>query len=48
VAITALLASFSEAAGEFAYVREGSMLAAGLDRKIGLTDANDALRAGGS
>src|SRR2546425_12634983 len=43
VAITALLASFCEAAGEFAYVRRGSMRPAGLDRKVGPADADHAL-----
>src|SRR6267378_88825 len=47
VAITALLASFGEAAGEFAYVRGGSMRPAGLDRKVGPPDANHALGVGG-
>jgi hypothetical protein len=38
MAIRPSLASFQEAAGEFAYVRAGSMRQAGLDRKI--TSAN--------
>src|SRR3989442_2521982 len=46
VAITALLASFEEAAGEFAYVRVGSMGPAGLDRKIAPADTNHALGVG--
>src|SRR2546426_12831588 len=41
VAITALLAS-CEAAGEFAYVRVGSMVPAGLDRKVAAPDADHA------
>ena len=44
----ALLASFEEAAGEFAYVRRGSMRVAGLDRKVAPPDADHALRARGS
>src|SRR6266550_3740459 len=43
VAITALLASFEEAAGEFAYVRIRSMRPAGLDRKVAPADADHAL-----
>src|SRR6266566_9213686 len=46
VAITALLAS-CEAAGEFAYVRVGSMGSAGLDRKVGPADADHSLGIGG-
>src|SRR5574341_1410764 len=46
VAITALLASFDEAAGEFAYVRAGSMRPAGLDRKVAAADADRALGVG--
>src|SRR2546422_4800477 len=46
VAITALLAS-REAAGEFAYVRDGSMGSAGLDRKVGPADADHAFGVGG-
>src|SRR5256714_8245932 len=46
VAITALLASFEEAAGEFAYVRVGSMGPAGLDRKIAPADTDHALGVG--
>src|SRR6266850_2404020 len=47
VAITALLAS-CEAAGEFAYVRVGSMRPAGLDRKVAPPDADHAFGVGGS
>src|SRR5437773_11035254 len=47
VAITALLASSCEAAGEFAYVRVGSMGSAGLDRKVGPADADHAFGLGG-
>jgi hypothetical protein len=47
VAITALLASFDEAAGEFAYVRVGSMGPAGLDRKVAPADADHAFGMGG-
>src|SRR6266516_6073623 len=43
----ALLASFEEAAGEFAYVRRGSMRLARLDRKVAPPDADHALRAPG-
>src|SRR6266566_2505967 len=43
VAITALLASFEEAAGEFAYVRIGSMRPAGLDRKVAPPNTDHAL-----
>src|SRR5437879_5941061 len=43
VAITALLASSCEAAGEFAYVRIGSTRPAGLDRKVAPADADHAL-----
>src|SRR5437016_901591 len=43
----ALLASFEEAAGEFAYVRRGSMRLARLDRKVAPPDADHALRARG-
>src|SRR6266566_10064926 len=43
----ALLASFEEAAGEFAYVRGGSMLLAGLDRKVAPADADHALGTAG-
>src|SRR6266581_7276769 len=43
VAITALLASFEEAAGEFAYVRIGSMRPPRLDRKVAPPDADHAL-----
>src|SRR5216117_1009440 len=43
VAITALLASFEEAAGEFAYVRIGSMRPPRLYRKVAPPDADDAL-----
>src|SRR5438132_655707 len=43
VAITALLASFEEAAGEFAYVRIGSMWPPRLDRKVAPADADHAL-----
>src|SRR2546426_1410583 len=46
VAITALLAS-CEAAGEFAYVRVGSMAPAGLDRKVAAPDTDHALGVGG-
>src|SRR5690348_7704681 len=46
VAITALLASFVEAAGEFAYVRVGSMRPAGLDRKVAAANPDRALRIG--
>src|SRR5437773_10939375 len=45
VAITALLAS-CEAAGEFAYVRVGSMGLAGLDRKVTTADPDHALGVG--
>src|SRR5207247_2138503 len=40
------LASFKEAAGEFAYVRIGSMGPAGLDRKIAPPDTDHALGVG--
>src|SRR5947208_5020726 len=43
VAITALLASSCEAAGEFAYVRIGSMRPAGLDRKVAPPNTDHAL-----
>src|SRR5438128_9233088 len=43
VAITALLASSCEAAGEFAYVRIGSMRPPRLDRKVAPADADHAL-----
>src|SRR2546422_10229720 len=43
VAITALLASFWEAAGEFAYVRIGSMRPPRLYRKVAPPDADHAL-----
>src|SRR3989442_2912001 len=46
VAITALLASSCEAAGEFAYVRVGIMGPAGLDRKIAPADTDHALGVG--
>ncbi|HZH42212.1 MAG TPA: hypothetical protein VFD85_14450 [Gemmatimonadales bacterium] len=46
MAITALLASFVEAAGEFAYVRVGSMRPAGLDRKVAAANPDRALRIG--
>src|SRR5438046_94745 len=46
VAIRPSLASFEEAAGEFAYVRVGSMGPAGLDRKIAPADTDDALGVG--
>src|SRR6266480_3641348 len=46
VAIRPSLASFKEAAGEFAYVRVGSMGPAGLDRKIAPADTNHALGVG--
>src|SRR6266480_6549086 len=46
VAITALLASFEEAAGEFAYVRIGSMRPPRLDRKIAPADTDHALGVG--
>src|SRR2546427_8006574 len=42
VAITALLASSCEAAGEFAYVRIGSMRPPRLDRKVAPADADHA------
>src|SRR5438105_7615050 len=42
VAITALLASFEEAAGEFAYVRIRSMRPARLDRKVTPPDTDHA------
>src|SRR6266516_3725251 len=48
VAITALLASFEEAAGEFAYVRIGSMRPPGLYRKVATPDADHALGFRGS
>src|SRR5436309_3062636 len=44
VAIRPSLASFEEAAGEFAYVRIGSMRPAGLDRKVAPADADHAFR----
>src|SRR6266550_2998625 len=44
VAMTALLASFEEAAGEFAYVRIGSMRPPRLDRKVTPADADHGLR----
>src|SRR2546430_1332222 len=43
VAITALLASSCEAAGEFTYVRIGSMRPAGLDRKVAPPNSDHAL-----
>src|SRR2546425_2446675 len=43
VAIRPSLASFEEAAGEFAYVRIGSMRPPRLDRKVAPTDADHAL-----
>src|SRR5439155_56558 len=46
VAIRPSLASFEEAAGEFAYVRVGSMGPAGLDRKIAPADTDHALGVG--
>src|SRR6266550_2187294 len=46
VAIRPSLASFEEAAGEFAYVRIGSMGPAGLDRKIAQADTDHALGVG--
>src|SRR2546430_4018630 len=46
VAIRPSLASFEEAAGEFAYVRIGSMRPAGLDRKIAPADTDHALGVG--
>src|SRR2546430_392401 len=46
VAIRPSLASFEEAAGEFAYVRIGSMGPAGLDRKIAPADTDHALGVG--
>src|SRR2546430_2802955 len=46
VAIRPSLASFEEAAGEFAYVRIGSMGPAGLDRKIARADTDHALGVG--
>src|SRR5438034_345399 len=45
--MTALLASFEEAAGEFAYVRRGSMGPAGLDRKVAPPDPDRAFVVGG-
>src|SRR5713226_3893387 len=48
VAITALLASSCEAAGEFAYVRVGSMGPAGRDRKVAPPDADHAFGVGGA
>src|SRR5437879_8187046 len=46
VAITALLASSCEAAGEFAYVRIGSMRPPRLDRKVAPADTDHALGVG--
>src|SRR2546430_12005846 len=46
VAITALLASSCEAAGEFAYVRIGRMRPPRLDRKIAPADTDHALGVG--
>src|SRR2546427_352393 len=47
VAIRPSLASNAEAAGEYAYVRRGSMRLARLDRKVAPPDADHALRAPG-
>src|SRR6266566_3484395 len=46
VAMTALLASFEEAAGEFAYVRIGSMRPPRLNRKVAPADTDHALGVG--